>query len=273
MKFTSKRELVESIESEHQAFLDLASSIPRKRYRDEGVWGDGWTIQDLLAHLTEWEQMFLRWYREGREGGSPALPAPGYKWNQTPALNRAIQRKHCRKSLKRVLEEFDASYDEIVTLARELTPKQLLTPGVFAWTGKNPLATYLTPNTCSHYRTAGKILKRWLKGQRRSQPGRAPMIHFECTGVGWQHYLSSGWGRCRRFIEVLEDRKAGRQIDFYRSGCILKYNRSHERDEYGQLIGLGFSKKDKWRDHFDNVRVLTKSEFDATWDRTTTVVR
>jgi hypothetical protein len=33
----------------------------------------------------------------------------------------------------------------------------------FAWTGKNPLTTYLGANTCSHYRTATKILKRWLR--------------------------------------------------------------------------------------------------------------
>jgi hypothetical protein len=165
MKFTTRRELIDKIEAEHRAFLELAHSIPGKRYREAGVWGDGWTVQDLFAHLTEWEQMFLRWYREGSEGGSPALPAPGYKWNQTPALNRAIQRKHGRKSLRKVLEAFDASYEEILSLARELTPKQLLTPGVFAWTGKHPLTTYLAPNTCNHYRAAARILKRWLKGQ------------------------------------------------------------------------------------------------------------
>jgi hypothetical protein len=33
----------------------------------------------------------------------------------------------------------------------------------FASTGKNPLTTYLGANTCSHYRTATKILKRWLR--------------------------------------------------------------------------------------------------------------
>jgi len=165
MKFTSKSELIDKIEKEHQILLGLANSIPRPRYREEGVWGDDWTIQDLFAHLTEWEQMFLSWYREGREGGKPALPAPGYKWNQTPELNRAIWRKHRRKSLRKVLGEFDASYDEILSLVRKLSSAELRTPGHFAWTGKHALTTYLAPNTCSHYRTATKILKRWLKTQ------------------------------------------------------------------------------------------------------------
>ena len=78
MRFASKRQLAEMIQKEHETFVDLTSSIPRTRHREEGVWGEGWTIQDLYAHLTEWEQMFLGWYREGLDGGNPPLPAPGY---------------------------------------------------------------------------------------------------------------------------------------------------------------------------------------------------
>jgi len=167
MRFASKPALLEQIEHEHRAFVELVQSIPRARYREPGVWGDGWTVHDLLAHLTEWEQMFLRWYREGRRGRTPAMPAPGYKWGQTPALNRAIWRKHHRESVATVLSRFDASYREILSLARRLSPEDLLVPGRFAWTGKLPLSAYLGPNTCSHYRTAGKFLKRW---QRRPPP-------------------------------------------------------------------------------------------------------
>jgi len=85
MRFTTKQELIERIEKEHLAFVDLATSIPKMRYREEGIWGDGWTIKDLLAHLTEWE-MFLSWYRKGLQDDNPAVPAPGFKWNQTPEL-------------------------------------------------------------------------------------------------------------------------------------------------------------------------------------------
>ncbi|MDH4044226.1 MAG: ClbS/DfsB family four-helix bundle protein [Gemmatimonadota bacterium] len=44
---------------------------------------------------------------------------------------------------------------------------KLLEPGHYPWTGRYPLTTYLAPNTSSHYRTATKILKRWLKGETR----------------------------------------------------------------------------------------------------------
>lgn len=175
MRYRSKSQLLESIRTEHDGFLTVARSIPETRYLEEGVWGDAWTIKDLFAHLTEWEQMFLGWYRQGLRGEDPALPAPGYKWNQIPELNRAIWRKHKDKPWRRVREESEKSYAEILSLAEGLSEAQLLTAGHFRWTGKHPLASYLAPNSCSHYRTTTKILKRLL-GRRRAAlaPGAPP---------------------------------------------------------------------------------------------------
>ena len=165
MRYASKPEFVERIETTHREFLALLKTIPSSRYAEAGVWGDGWTILDLLAHLTEWEQQALRWYREGRNGGNPDRPAPGYKWNQIGQLNRVIWRKHHDRPLDDVVGEFNASYRQILALVKRLSARELLDPGCFAWTGKYPLTTYLGPNTCSHYTFAIKVLKRWLKVQ------------------------------------------------------------------------------------------------------------
>lgn len=177
MRFASKQVLIESIETEHRAFVEILRSIPEELYLQEGVWGDGWNIRDLVAHLTEWEQMFLTWHREGSKGRQPEMPAAGYKWNQTPALNRAIWERNRDKSVAEVLTAFETSFQEIFSLAQELSEEELLTPGQFAWTGKNPLTTYLGANTTSHYRTASKILRRWLKQNPQfTQPAQGEQI-------------------------------------------------------------------------------------------------
>lgn len=163
MRFSSKEALLRSIEDEHERFVAMAATIPTVNYSETGVWGDGWTVKDLFAHLTEWEQMFLRWYRLGVTGEDFERPAPGYKWNQTPALNREIQRRYRDSPWESVRARFDSSYKEILELTRSLSESELLSPGHFGWTGKYPLTTYLAPNTCSHYRTATKILQRWLR--------------------------------------------------------------------------------------------------------------
>jgi hypothetical protein len=97
-------------------------------------------------------------------------------------------------------------------------------------------------------------------------------MYFEYSGTGWQHHVSSDWGPCRRLVEVHDDQKAGRQIDFYDNGFILKYDRQHDRDEYGILIGLRFSRKDKWRKPFAHLQIISKSKFENQWASATMFV-
>ena len=168
MKYSSKRELIADIEKEHATFLEVAATIPQRQYTTAGVWGDDWNVKDLFLHLTEWEQMFLTWYRAGVCGEDVEVPAPGYKWSDTPRMNRDIQRRRKRTSWKRTKDEFDASYAEILEVAKGIPPRKLFDAGHYPWTKKNALVSYLNANSAGHYRTATKILKRWKRQQKES---------------------------------------------------------------------------------------------------------
>lgn len=171
MKYPTKRALLDDIRTEHRRLIEKLAAIPPSRWREAGVWGDGWSVADLVAHLAEWHRLFLGWYEAGLRGAVPQMPAAGYKWSETPRLNRAIHEKHRSRSVKSIRADFDSTHVQLVTLVQALAPAQLLTPGHFAWTGRYPLTTYLGPNTASHYRFAIKVIKRWLKGTTRSSEG------------------------------------------------------------------------------------------------------
>jgi hypothetical protein len=164
MKYASKEALIEDIRTEHDAVCARLREIPPALWREPGVWGEGWTVCDLVAHLAEWQRLFLTWYEDGLRGATPQIPAPGYKCNEIPRLNRAIWAKHRSRSPASVRADFAAGYNRILEIAGALSPAQLLRPGHFKWTGKNPLTTYLGPNAASHYRFASKVIKRWQKG-------------------------------------------------------------------------------------------------------------
>lgn len=163
MRYHSKQELVSSMRTEYDSLQQLLEAIPDERYHEQHVWGDGWTIHDLVAHLGAWHEMFLLWYRDGVAGRNPTMPAPGFKWNETPELNRAIWRQHHDRPTEAVRSEFRRSHKEILELVEGLPEDALLQPGHFEWTGRHPLTTYIGPNTASHYRFASKVIKRWLK--------------------------------------------------------------------------------------------------------------
>ncbi|MFM8593733.1 MAG: ClbS/DfsB family four-helix bundle protein [Chloroflexota bacterium] len=173
MKYQSKESLLDDIRSEHDRLCARLAEIPKARWREPGVWGDGWTLLDLVAHLAEWQRMFLRWHEEGLKGVTPQMPAPGYKWSEIPRLNRAIWEKHRSRSHGAVQTDFDSGYGRIVQIAEALSPEQLLESGQFEWTGRNSLATYVGPNTASHYRFALKVIKRWLKSTAEDETAAA----------------------------------------------------------------------------------------------------
>ena len=166
MRYSSKQALLSDIVEQHGALSSLIDSVPADRRSEAAVWGDGWSIRDLVAHLSAWHEMFLRWYGEGAQGARPELPAPGYGWNQTPELNRAIWKKHKDRVWEDVWADFERGYEEILGIAEGLTEEELLEPGAYAWTGKNPLRTYLGANTASHYRFGIKVIKRWMREAR-----------------------------------------------------------------------------------------------------------
>lgn len=166
MKYVEKQQLIGDIEEQFSRLQGCLEGICRTRYDEPGVWGDGWTVNDLLAHLAAWHRLFLGWHRQGLEGRPPEMPAAGYKWNETPRLNRDIWREHKDRPTAELWEELRASHSEVLELARRSSSEELFTPGLFTWTGKNALVTYLGANTASHYRFACKVLKRWVRQSR-----------------------------------------------------------------------------------------------------------
>ncbi|MFN2323278.1 MAG: ClbS/DfsB family four-helix bundle protein [Trueperaceae bacterium] len=159
---TSKRDLLAAIEHE-RAKLDAALDVVApERMLEPGVVGE-WSVKDVLAHLYEWEQMALGWYRAGLIGEVPELPAPGYTWRATPQLNRAIFEKHRDRPLDEVMVAFHASRREILGVIESLSDEDLFTSGRFAWTRKNALGAYFVSATSSHYLWARTRIARWAK--------------------------------------------------------------------------------------------------------------
>jgi hypothetical protein len=126
-----------------------------------GIVGE-WSVKDVLAHLIEWEQMVLSWYAAGLRGEIPELPAPGFKWNQTPALNHKIFEKYKDRSLSEVQAQFETSHREIFGVIQGLSNEALFTASQSAWTKKNTLGTYFVSATSSHYLWARKEIRKGM---------------------------------------------------------------------------------------------------------------
>ncbi len=168
-RFKNKAELIKDIEVEHQLLKETLESLGTKQMTRPGVCAKGkWSVKDILAHLVEWEQMLLGWYRAGLRGKVPKTPAPDLNWRQLPLLNQRIYKKHHKRSLKSVLADFDTSYGDTLRTVRSISEKDMFKLGRYEWLGKVALVSYIAPNTCSHYRWARKLIHKWLRSQAKA---------------------------------------------------------------------------------------------------------
>lgn len=159
---TSKSELIAAARARHAALDTFLEAQPQRALTRLDP-GTGWSVKDILAHLTAWEQLCLGWWRAGQRGETPALPAVGYKWSQLPALNAAIWKAHHRRRYADVVLDYRASFAEILAAIDGLSDVELFSRRQVAWTGKNTLGAYFVSATSSHYVWALKLARQCVR--------------------------------------------------------------------------------------------------------------
>jgi hypothetical protein len=158
----NKTQLLEAAQKEYRKLELYLSSLTPGQITTPTAPGE-WSVKDILAHLYEWQQMFFRWYEAGLRGKTPAVPAPGYKWSQLPALNQAIYEKYLNLPLDEVLALFRESHQKTVELMESLSDADLTTPGLYSWMNQNTLISYLNSITAAHFVWAMKECKKAVR--------------------------------------------------------------------------------------------------------------
>jgi|GEM_PF-706937 hypothetical protein len=157
---------VTSTSAELQAELELELGGPQLA---DIVCVDDWTVKELLAVRGWWSEAVVSWFRTAREGGKLDLPAPGFKWNETPKLNNGIAKRAQSESYSSVRQRLGNAYEDVLRLIGEMDDHELCDPDAFNWTGKNGACGLINLNTARQYRTAQTYVKHALKAMEVGQ--------------------------------------------------------------------------------------------------------
>ena len=154
----TKKELLESIRTTRELLEKKFSKLSPKQM----VWPgsmDDWSVKDILAHIVDWEQRFIEWYKAGQKGEIPKTPAPGYTWRELPKLNQEGFEQHKNDTLENVLERFEKSYLEILELVEGMEEQEIFEAEYYEWTGDSSLLPWIAANTSSHYNWARRNIR------------------------------------------------------------------------------------------------------------------
>ena len=154
----SKKELLESIQTTRDLLDKKFSKLTPVQMVLPGSMGD-WSVKDILAHLVDWEQRFIGWYKAGLRGEVPKTPAPGFTWRELPKLNKEGFEQLKDETLADVLEQYERSYPEILEIIKGMSEKEIFEAKHYEWTGDSSLLPWIVANTSSHYNWARRNIR------------------------------------------------------------------------------------------------------------------
>ena len=158
----TKSKILELIHGERQALKAVLGPLSEEQLTWPGVESD-WSVKDILAHITDWEQRMVRWIEESMRGEVPERPAPGMTWDDLDRLNQEIYLLNKERAPADVLAESDSSYQRALTAVEALAEKDLIDPRRFEWRQGDPLWHMVAANTWWHYKEHRETISNWLK--------------------------------------------------------------------------------------------------------------
>ncbi len=160
----TKTELLNLSEQNFNKLIEFVESFSESDQQREFPQGTmNRNIRDVLAHLHQWHLMMLDWYEVGMAGNKPDMPAKGYTWKDTSALNRTIWEHYSKTDLNEVKTLLRGSFSKINALIKSHTNEELFEKKRYNWTGSTSLGSYLVSCTSSHYDWALKLIKKAMK--------------------------------------------------------------------------------------------------------------
>ncbi len=159
---TSKHELLTAADEEFGRLWDAVDFVASEGRELAGAC-EAWSVKDLLAHLTAWHEMILAWEEVGAAGGQPDMPAQGFTWAETPALNQLLFERSEHEPWEAVVERLRASHEKVMAVIESYDDRDLFAKKRFPWTGSTSVGSYLVSASSSHYAWAAKLIRRWAK--------------------------------------------------------------------------------------------------------------
>lgn len=128
---------------------------------------DTHSIKDILATRVWWSAAVIKWILAGQKGKQIDIPAKGYNWQQTPALNRSIADASRDQSVATLRKKLKANKNKVIRVIDTLTDDELQELQIFSWTGKWPVMRWVSVGTSSQYAGATRQIRKALRAAKR----------------------------------------------------------------------------------------------------------
>jgi len=146
----SKQGLLGKIEDTHADFGHAFEGLSAERMAQPGIYSDHqWTVKDIIAHVTRWEQLQISWLTAEQMAMPPTTP-PLRMWVDSDGMNERYYADDQDRPLADVLDSFNQSFQQMLTAVAALSDEQIASDEPFMAT-THPLYDHIAANTFEHY--------------------------------------------------------------------------------------------------------------------------
>ena len=153
--------LLKRLDKAWMAFKESYAGLTEAQLLEPGVTGR-WSIRDIIAHVTTWEEEALEHLPSILAGRRP--PRYSVRYGGIDAFNALMTKRKEDLSLAEVLRELDDTHQRLIDLIERVPEDQLIRETRFR--------RRLRLDTFGHYPKHGEAIRRWR--EQRSIDRRAP---------------------------------------------------------------------------------------------------
>jgi hypothetical protein len=145
-----KEQLLKRLDKAWMELNESFAGLPESRMMQPGVTGN-WSVKDLLAHITTWEEEALKHLPEVLKGIKPPLYSVTY--GGIHAFNQKMTEQKSSLSVADVLRQFEATHRRLITYIKEASDDQ--------FTRETRFRRRIRLDTYSHYPKHAKAIRDW----------------------------------------------------------------------------------------------------------------
>ena len=148
-----RRQLLKRLDTAWAALKASYAGLSDSQLMEPNVTG-AWSVRDILAHVTTWEEEALKYLPLILEGGKP--PRYSVSYGGIDAFNARMTDEKSGLSLAEVLGQLDDTHRRVVALIQSVPEDQL--------TRETRFRRRLRVDTYHHYPQHAEAIRQWRQG-------------------------------------------------------------------------------------------------------------
>src|SRR5829696_5419784 len=137
VKMTKER-ILAKLRAEHEALLETLAQVPAEQMTEPHFEG-GWSVKDLLAHITFWERRPLGRIQATLRGED----LPPFPTGSVDTVNAQAYAASRDRPLDEIEADFHRTFQELLDLVGSMSQEDLDDPQRFPWTRRAPVKRFL----------------------------------------------------------------------------------------------------------------------------------